>query len=333
MTVLGWLQNLWKLFSSIPKHMIILYLSETDQRYSVLFEKIWQSDVDDKLIKATQFYSKTYDNLTLIRNLSKLFSSIPKDMRILHWPETYQSYSVLFQKIWESYTDWKLIKAIQFYSKTYDNLTLIGNLSKLFSSIPNHMTMLCWWETYQSYSVLFQNIWQSYVERETYQSYTVLFEKRWQSYIDRKLIKAIQFYLKTYANLTLIGKLIKGIEFYLKTDDNLTFIGNLSKLFSSIPKHMRTLPWSETYQRYSVLFKNIWQSYIAQKFIKGFQFSFKIDGNLTLIGKLIKAIQFHFKIYDNLTLIRSLSELLSSIRKHMIILRWSGTYQTYAGPF
>ena len=77
-----------------------------------------------ELIKAMQFYFKPYDNLTLIRNLSNLFSSIPKHMTVLTMIE-------------------KLIKAIQFYFKTYDNLTFIRNLSKLFSSIPKHMTILC----------------------------------------------------------------------------------------------------------------------------------------------------------------------------------------------
>ena len=136
-----------------------------------------------KLIKAIQFYSKAYDNLMLIGNLSKLFRSIPKDMRILGWSETYQSNWVLFQNIWQSYVDRELIKAIQvnskaydslrrtgelikaiqfyfkaydsltligniskavqFYFKTYDNLTLIGNLWKLFSSVPKHVTILC----------------------------------------------------------------------------------------------------------------------------------------------------------------------------------------------
>ena len=192
-----------KLFSSIPKHMIILCWSETDQSYSVLFQKIWQSYVDHKLIKAVQFYSKTYDNLTMIRNFSKVLSSIPKDMTIWHWSETYQGYSVLFQNTWESYVHWKLIRAIQFCSKTYDNLTLIRNLTKLlsFSSIPKHMTISQWSETSQRYWVLFQKIWQSD--------------------IDRKLIKAIQFYSKTH--------------------ENLTFIGNLSELFSSVPKHMTIL--------------------------------------------------------------------------------------------
>ena len=132
-------------------------------------------------MKTIQFYSKTYDNLMLMGNLSMLFSSIPKHMTILCWLETYENYSVLFQNIWESYVDQKLIKAIQLYSKTYKNLTLIwslwklyrsipkdmtvigwlGNLSKLLSSIPKDMIMLCWSETDQSYWVLFQNRWKS----------------------------------------------------------------------------------------------------------------------------------------------------------------------------
>ena len=117
-----------------------------------------------ELIKPREFYFKTYDNLTLIGNLSNLFSSIPKHMTVLHWsgnlsklyssiskhmtilpwPETSQSYLVLFLNIWQSYVDRKLIKAIQVYSKTYDNLTLIGNLIKLFRSIPKNMTVLGW---------------------------------------------------------------------------------------------------------------------------------------------------------------------------------------------
>ena len=185
-------------------------------------------------MKTIQFYSKTYDNLMLMGNLSMLFSSIPKHMRILRWSETYQSYSVVFQNIKESDVDLelmkaiqvdskgydshrmigKLIKAIEFYSKGYDNVMLIGNWSKLLSSIPKQMKILDWSETYRGYTVLFQNIWEFY--------------------IGRKLMKAIQFYSKTYENLMLIG--------------------NWSKLFSSIPKHMTILPWSETYQSYSVLF-------------------------------------------------------------------------------
>ena len=173
------IRSLSKLFSSIPKHVTILPWSKTYQNYSVLFRNIWQSYVDPELIKAIQFYFKTYDNLTLIGNfltlfssipkhmtmlpwsgnLSKLYSSISKHMTILHWSKTYQHYSVLFQSIWESHVDPKLIKAIQLYSKIYDNLTLSGNVSKLFSSIPKHMTILRWLETYQSYLVLFQNIW------------------------------------------------------------------------------------------------------------------------------------------------------------------------------
>ena len=97
-----------------------------------------------KFIKAIHFYSKAYDNLLLITNLSKLFSSLAKQMRILDWSETYQSYPVLFKKIWESYLDRELLKVIQFYSKTYNNLRLIGKLSKLFSSIPKDMTILRW---------------------------------------------------------------------------------------------------------------------------------------------------------------------------------------------
>ena len=93
-------------------------------------------------MKAIQFYSKIYDNLTLTGNLSKPFSSIPKHMAILRWSETYHSYLVLFENIWQSYVDWKLMKAIQFSSKTYDNLTLIGNLWKVFSYLSKHMTIL-----------------------------------------------------------------------------------------------------------------------------------------------------------------------------------------------
>ena len=166
------------------------------------------------------------------------------------------------------------------------------------------MTILPWSETYQSYWVLLKNIWESYFDRETYQNYTVLFKNIWQSYIDRKLIKAIQFYSKTYNNLTLIE--------------------NLSKLFSSIPKHMTMLRWSETDQSYSVLFQNIWQSYLDGKLIKAIKFYSKTYENLTLIRKLIKAIQLYFKTDDNLTLIRNFSKLFSSIRKHMTILHWSG---------
>ena len=154
--------NLSELFSSIQKDMTILRWLETYQSYSVLFQNTCQSYVHRKLIKAIQFYSKVYDNLALIRNLSKLFRSIPKHMTILCWSETNQNYSVLFQNTWESDVDQKLIKAIQFYSKAYDslklirkiikaiqfnfkkseNLTLIGNLSKLFSSIPKYMRIL-----------------------------------------------------------------------------------------------------------------------------------------------------------------------------------------------
>ena len=266
--------------------MTILYWSQSYQSYSVLFENIQQSYVHR---------------------------------------ETYQRYSVLFQNIWQSDVDPKLIKAIQVYSKTYDNLTLIGNLSKLFSSIPKHMRILCWSETYQSYSVLFQNIWQSY--------------------IDRKLIKAIQVHSKAYDKLRMIGKLIKAIQLYSKAYGNLILIRNLSKLFRSIPKHMKILRWLETYQSYSVLFQNIWQSYVDQelikaiqvnskaydslriigKLIKAIQFYFKAYGSLTLSGNIIKAIQFYLKTYDNLTLIGNLWKLFSSIRKHVTILCWLET--------
>ena len=207
MTILQSSWNLSKLYSSISKHMTILHWSKTYQNYSVLFQSIWQSHVDQKLIKAIQFYFKTYENLTLIANLSKLFSSIPKYMTILHWSETYQSYSVLFQNECQSYLDRKLTKPSHFYSKTYDNLMLMGKLIKVI---------------------------QFYFK--TCDSLTLI----------EKLMKAIQFYFKPYGTLTLIRKLIKAIQFYCKTYENLTMIWNLLKLFSSIPKHMRILSWSGT---------------------------------------------------------------------------------------
>ena len=117
-TILRWSGNLSKLYSSISKHMTILYWSKTYQNYSVLFQSIWESHVYPKLIKAIQFYFKTYENCTLIGYLSKLFSSVPK----------------------------------------HENLMLIGNLSKLFSSSQKYMTIWHWSKTYESESVLFQNI-------------------------------------------------------------------------------------------------------------------------------------------------------------------------------
>ena len=390
--------NLSKLFSSIPKHMRILR-SGTDQSYrgsfqsigqsyddwecyqsySVLFQSIWQSYVDPKLIKAIQLYSKTCDNLTLIRNISKLFSSILKHMTILRWSRTYQSYTVLFQNIWQSYIDWKLsntiqfysktyddvtlirklIKAIQFYFKTYDNLTLIKNLSKLFSSIPKHMRISCWSETYQSYSVVFQNIWQSYINRkrvkaiqfysktydnltlignlsklfssipkhiiilhllETSQSDTVLFQQMWESYINWERIKATLVHSKAYDSLRMIGKLMKAIQFYFKTYNNLTLSRNLAKLFSPIPKDMTNLCLTETYQSYSVLFQNIRQSYVDQETYQSYTVPFQNIWQSYIDQKLIKTIQFYSKAYENLMLIWNLSKLFSCIPKYMTIL-------------
>ena len=205
------------------------------------------------------------------------------------------------------------MKAIEFYLKIYDNLTLSRNLSKLFSSIRKHMTILPWAETYQSYSVPFQNIWQSY--------------------IDRKVIKAIQFYLKTYNNLMFIGKLIKDIQFYSKIYDNLTLIRNLSKLFRSTPKHMTILHWLVTYQSYSVLFQNIWESYVDRKLIKAIPFYSKTYDNLTLIGNLSKLYRSIPKHMTSLGWLGNLLKLFSSIPKHMAILCWSETYQSYSVLF
>ena len=318
-----------------------------------------------KLIKAIQFYSKAYDNLMLIGNWPKLFSSIPKDMTILCWSQTYQSCSVLFQNIWQSHNDQKLLKGIEFYSKRYDNLTLIGNLSRLFSSIPKHMRILRSLETYQSYSVLFQNIWQSYFNQklnktaqfysktydnltmirnfskvlssipkdmtiwhwsETYQGYSVLFQNTWESYVHWKLIRAIQFCSKTYDNLTLIRNLTKLLSSIPKYMRILRLSGNLLKPYSSIPRHMRILSWSETYRSYSVVFKIMWQSYIDRKLIKAIQFYFERYANLRMIGNLSKLFSSIPKHITTLRWSRNLSKLYSSISKHMTILHWAETY-------
>ena len=234
-------------------------------------------------------------------------------MRISCWSETYQSYSVVFQNIWQSYINRKRVKAIQFYSKTYDNLTLIGNLSKLFSSIPKHIIILHLLETSQSDTVLFQQMWESYINWER--------------------IKATLVHSKAYDSLRMIGKLMKAIQFYFKTYNNLTLSRNLAKLFSPIPKDMTNLCLTETYQSYSVLFQNIRQSYVDQETYQSYTVPFQNIWQSYIDQKLIKTIQFYSKVYENLMFIQNSSKLFSSISKHMKIVRWSDTYQSYSVLF